>query len=349
MEAKTVKELIASKNFPDTGKNSELVETHISWVILADNRVYKIKKPFKHSFLDFSTLSKRKFYCEEELRLNKRLAPAMYKRVLPVLEKKGRIYISDEKHYSQSEVIDFALEMVKLDEDFLMNKRLKEQKVFRNDIEKIAQKVASFHEATNSINQPFDLKVFKDKFNDINTVKSWLKDYVGDGVVKQIEEAQMLSDKVLEELSEFLKNRNDKGFVKDGHGDLHSKNIFLYDDPVIFDCIEFNEKFRQIDTLNEIGFFCMDLEYNGAHALSQAFYEKYCHLSYSENPDDLKTQRAFKYFKSYRANVRGKVIALKLMDLEPHSLRREKERVEEMRGYFSLMVKYLKELSKEKA
>lgn len=344
MESRQIQKLIDQKNFPEETQAAELIETHISYVILTDHLVYKIKKPFHYSFLDFSTLEKRKFYCEEELRLNSRLAAPMYNRVLPIRSDNGMPFIADPNDESQSPIIDYTLEMNKMDTSLEMDKLLEKGEVQMDSIDKIAQKIADFHSRAETIYKSFDLPLFKQKFNDISSVKDWLEEMDFQEQLEQINYATKASDHFLDDYQEALKKRNDNGHVKDCHGDLHSKNIFLYDDPVIFDCIEFNKNFRQIDTLNEIAFFCMDLEVNNHFDFSKHFFQQYCQLSSEEDPDCEETSALFTYFKGYRANVRGKVIALKLKELTGGQLAIEGARLEEMKSYFHLMKYYLNKL-----
>jgi len=117
-----------------------------------------------------------------------------------------------------------------------------------------------------------------------------------------------MSDTFLKENSTLLKERMNKGFIKDCHGDLNSSNIFLYDDPVIFDCIEFNEEFRKIDILNEIAFLCIDLDFFDREDLSTILYRKY--LECYGIDENKRTGKLFMYYKSYRANIRAKVSIL---------------------------------------
>ncbi len=344
MDNDTIQALLKQNDLPGNYDDRELIETHISWVILAGNRVFKLKKPFKYSFLDFSTLEKRKYYCEEELRLNSRLAASMYNRVLPIIETFEDVYIDQQKDNQTGEagaIIDYALEMNRMDSDLAMDILLQENRVNAGDIDKIAEKIADFHDRTEIIKKPFNIDAYKQKFEDITSVKDWLIEKGFDKEVTLIEEAIEASRSFLKANEHYLKKRNDEGYVKDCHGDLHSKNIFLYDDPVIFDCIEFNAHFRQIDTLNEIAFFCMDLEAWGFYQLSDRFFNLYCQLMPNESYQSKDTRKAFTFFKSYRANVRGKVIALKLKEQDKTSLDSEQSRLEAMKHYFHQMHYYL--------
>ncbi len=346
MDRIQIKALINRQALPDTEPlQAGLIETHISYVILGQDWVYKIKKPFHYTFLDFSTLAKRKFYCEEELRLNRRLAAAMYHQVLPVYEDEEGPLItsSQEKAPEKATIIDYALEMKRMDSDLEMDKLLARNAVTSSDVEKIAFKVARFHESAPAIHEGIVGDQLKAKFHDITTVEDFLTDNLP-AYKQQLNKLLQINDRFLSNMNNYLKERHDAGMIRDCHGDLHSKNIFLYEDPVIFDCIEFNEKFRQIDILNEIAFFCMDLEANGAWELSTHFYHNYQPVIDSGLEPDHYTDALFTYFKAYRANVRGKVIALKSMERKGYDSKEFDTSLHQIKGYLDLMNYYLSTL-----
>lgn len=341
MDKQQVQQIIDEQNFPDTASHAELIETHISWVILTDNYVFKIKKPHEYSFLDFSSLEKRHYYCQRELELNSRLAEAMYVTVLSVVHSGEKPVIKEAAETGET-IIDYALQMKRMDTSLEMDKLLEIDQVSKDAIQKIAQKIARFHQETEVLYPEFDETIFQSKFDDIKTIRETAIRLVGEKYGTRIDEAIDASTDFIRANRSYLKYRNDNGFVRDCHGDLHSKNIFLYDEPVIFDCIEFNDRFRQIDILNEVAFFCMDLEANGAYELSRTAYKAYADAMPDLDYNDEAAYNLFTYFKSYRANVRGKVIALKMQDEDSGTI--SPERLNEMSNYFDLMLKYLEEL-----
>ena len=346
MDREQIQTLIDRQAFPDPEPaGAELIETHISYVILGPNRVYKIKKPFQYSFLDFSTLAQRKHYCEEELRLNRRLAAAMYRQVLPVYADEGgpMILSAEDPIPPKAAIIDYTLEMQRMDSRLEMDKMLANNAVRESDIEKIADKVARFHEQTKPVYKGVNPEKVKAKFRDIASIEGFLGTHLP-AYKEQVTHALAISDHLIDNLGPYLRERHDAGLVRDCHGDLHSKNIFLYDDPVIFDCIEFNEDFRHIDILNEVAFFCMDLEANGAWQLSKHFYNRYQPALGNQPKADEKSDALFTYFKAYRANVRGKVIALKLLDQQKPDNEAFKAGLDQISNYLDLMNGYLSAL-----
>lgn len=296
--------LISSGEFPETSDTCELIETHISWVIICDRFVYKIKKPVKYSFLDFSTIELRKFYCYRELELNKRLTQHVYLEVLPVRKKNDRVMIRN----GERNIIDYALKMHKLETEKRMDKLLVKGVVRVEDIKNLAEIIAAFHKNTTVIYQK-DLQDIREKFNDLLGERKYLSAQIGSSFGHFIEEAVALSDSFLNSNRELIANRLQNGMYRDGHGDLHSRNIFLLPQPVPFDCVEFNDDFRQIDVLNEIAFLCMDLDAFGFPFLSEQFLKNYSLFFPAMTTEE--DERLFVYYKIYRANIRAKVNSLR--------------------------------------
>ncbi|MEO1049166.1 MAG: hypothetical protein AAFX87_00980 [Bacteroidota bacterium] len=315
----------------------EVVETHISWVIFIGDLVYKLKKPIQYSFLDFSTLEKRKYYCEREVELNKRLTKGMYLGVVPVY---SDVMLSNDPYSGDDDPIDYAVVMKKMDRTRQMNLMLTQNQVNKDHIKKLSKKVAHFHKMAKIITTPFNLDQAKDKFNDLLSVSHFLSGFGNQCATKIIDSAIRTSDEFLGDDIMLFVNRADGGFVRDCHGDLHAKNIFLYNDPVIFDCIEFNDSHRCIDVLDEIAFCAMDLEANGFPALSCLLFD-----SYANEMNCIQLQEDFKlfiYYKCYRANVRAKVNALRAKSASSESERIK--HLSETYKYLDLMVHYMDQL-----
>lgn len=326
---------IASKSlFPGEKTGVSLIETHISWVILTDEFAFKIKKPVRFDFLDFSTLAQRRHFCEEELRLNRRLAPNMYLRVLPV----GEHGIGD----SQPPVLDYCLQMHRMDNSREMDKMLLAGTVVPGDLEQLANLLAPFH-LQNRL--PADHAYQPEK--DIHDFEA-LFAFEADLEALKVPDASLLQDWAIR-IPAFLKNhaprletRLRNGFWVEGHGDLHSRNIFLPlgQAPIVFDCLEFNPNFRRTDVLNELAFLCMDLEYHDRKDLSDAFLKAYSgHWSCFEEKED---HLLFSYFKAYRANVRLKVALLELRQHTKEAL------AQTARSYWSLLKHYMEALNSAK-
>lgn len=304
MTKEEINKLVSDGIFPDDSGKRELIETHISWVIVCNQFVYKIKKPVHYSFLDFSTLKMRWHFCKREIELNKRLAEGIYLDVQPIYENQGNFVVGGKKGI----LTDYAVRMKKLDPEKQMDQLLIKNHVTKSDIKNLAEKIASFHQRTEIIYKKEVLKIRED-FNDLKQEKDFLADQLGSKYGDIIDHAIEVSDSFIEKNNNLLAARLRDGFYRDCHGDLHSRNIFLLPAPVPFDCIEFNDDFRQIDVLNEVAFLCMDLDAFDRKDLSDLFIEDYNHFfaAIKTNED----HRLFIYYKSYRANVRAKVNSLR--------------------------------------
>ncbi len=296
--------LIASMRKEAYGDIS-LIETHISWVILTDSHVYKIKKPMSYSFLDYTTVEKRRYYCYKELVLNRRITSDVYLAVVPIYQRDGDYHLDS----GEGEIVDYAVKMKKLDEQKLMIHLLKTKRISAHQIIVLARKIAGFHLKSDIIMDTFFWRAFDRKFADIAGVQQFLVDHLGANSGFTIEMAMEKSTRFLRQHQRLINTRIQEGFQRDVHGDLHAKNIFLYDDPIIFDCIEFDDGFRQMDVLNEVAFCCMDLEANDHHDFSRLLLNHYLKdLPAIRNEQE---EKLFVYFKAYRANVRAKVNALR--------------------------------------
>jgi aminoglycoside phosphotransferase family enzyme len=304
MTKKQIDSLLANGEFPEPAGQRELSETHISWVIICDQFVYKIKKPVQYSFLDFSTLALRKHFCQREIELNKRITDNIYIDVQPVREWKGGYRIGG----NEGTIIDYAVRMHKMDREKQMDVLLLQNKVTEPDIRNLAEKIAFFHKKADIIYKK-DFLDIQEKFNDLGAERDFLAGQLGRKSSDSITRAIEASDTFIEKNKELLATRLASGLFRDCHGDLHSRNIFLLPSPQPFDCIEFNDDFRQIDVLNEVAFLCMDLDAFGKQDLSELFIEYYNQFFPAMK---MREDRSlFIYYKSYRANIRAKVNSLR--------------------------------------
>ena len=296
--------ILAEKgHFKGSRLNGTVEETHISWIILTKHFAFKIKKPVKLSFLDFSTLAKRKFYCEREVQLNLRLS-RIYLDVVPVYNYRNSWNIGR----GRGEVKDYAVRMRRLKSDKKMDAMLRHQQVKTEDILSLAKTVTAFHKNSPIITVPFEISEARALFNDVLSIRNFIRAQMGQAYSTLITQAVRWSNDFLQAHAPDFQGRISEGFKRDVHGDLHSGNIFLYKKPIIFDCIEFNDSYRQIDVIDEIAFFCMDLEANRTKYFSKMFLKEYVsHFSCFQTKSD---ERLFLYFKCYRANVRAKVNAI---------------------------------------
>jgi aminoglycoside phosphotransferase family enzyme len=328
-----VEALLKPDAYPEETGKIELIQTHISYVFLTKNYVYKVKKAVNFGFLDFSTLDKRRFFCEKELELNRRLCPEIYLEVVSI-NNSGNIKVK-----GIGETVEYALKMKRLPQERIMTVLLKEDKVDKKTIDAIAQIVAQFHSQaqTNSEICEFgSLKIVKTNWDEnfAQTTK-----YINQTIAQtEFEFIQTKIKNFLEKNQSLFESRIADGQIRDCHGDLHSGNIFITDKICIFDAIEFNDRFRYSDVAADVSFLAMDLDFQQRPDLANHFIERY--IAYCK--DQTLTQ-LLAFYKCYRAYVRGKVISFKLDD--QNITRQEKESlVKEAQAYFKLAAEYAKNL-----
>ena len=295
--------LLRPEAYPFPVARVELIETHISWVFLTGTAVYKVKKPVKYSFLDFSSLERRAKFCELEVELNSRLSPELYVGVVPIAEENGEI-----RAEGAGNLVEYAVKMHQMPAENKMDLLLRDGKVKEEQVRGIAGIIAEFHSKTPRVSDSrfSSPEQLKQQFNDISSVRETIEKELGRG--KDIDLLVERSNSFLEKNRPLLLERQSNGFVRECHGDLHSGNIFLMEKPVVFDCIEFSEDFRFTDTASDIGFMAMDLDYFGKSSFAETFVQEYVHKS-----ADRQLLELLPFYKCYRANVRAKVNALRLM------------------------------------
>ncbi|MBS7633273.1 phosphotransferase [Candidatus Bathyarchaeota archaeon] len=313
-----------------TGK-IELVQTHISFVFLTERFAYKVKKAVDFGFLDFTTLEKRRFFCEKELELNRRLCKDMYLEVVPI-NKSDTI-----KMKGKGKTIEYAVKMKRIPQEKMLSRLLKENKVSPELIDRIAQIIAKFHlkADTNSRISEFGSLLIVEmnwKENFVQTRK-----FIGKTI--SAKNYKLINEKVhdfMKKSASFFEKRIADSRIRDCHGDLHSNNIFVADEIYIFDAIEFNDRFRFSDVASDVAFLAMDLDFRKQPDLSEFFVKRY--VEYSGDRDMLQI---LPFYKCYRAYVRGKVESFKLEDPIIES-EEKKKAAEEAKAYFELAVSYAK-------
>ena len=340
MNEHEIQELVQYGHLPHHQTCQELKQTHISWILLCEDFAYKIKKPLKLSFLDFSTLQKRKYFCEQELLLNQRLTHDIYLEVLPIMRQHNKFTVGGDGR----PIVDYTVAMRRLDNSREMSKLLPLNQVGEEDINRIAQQLVAFHQSADIVNHKITPKVLFEDFEDIRQIKPFIDEQLGTEAGVQMDESISFVRKFIDRHADLIHNRDQQGFIRDCHGDLHSGNIFLLDEPVIFDCIEFDTHLRQIDILSELGFFCMDLEFWQHSHLSKHFVKQYN----QQFPVIRNEQEAllFLFYKFYRANVKVKINAIKTMQAVDQEVFHSRLRL--CQQYFDLFRNYLRMMQKPK-
>ena len=281
----------------------DMIETHISVVVLAGKYAYKIKKPLNLGFLDFSTLELRRHYCEEELRLNRRLAPGIY---IDVVAFTGS---PDTPRFDgDSSPFEYAVKMRRFEQDQLLDRLLDRGELDGRIIEALARDLADFH--THADVAPLDSAYGRPETALAPMIENFeqLRPLVDDpDGRRQLENLESWTRARHAELADCIAARKRDGFVRECHGDMHLGNMALVDGEVtIFDCIEFNDTLRWIDVISELAFLTMDLDYRGAPALSRTVLNDYLEVS-----GDYAGLRLLRFYQVYRAMVRAKVTSIR--------------------------------------
>ncbi|SHK01791.1 hypothetical protein SAMN05216369_0020 [Marinobacter antarcticus] len=277
----------------------QIIETHISQVILTGQYAYKIKKPMNFGFLDFSTLARRKHFCEEELRLNRRLAEPLYLEVLPITGTPEQPVIGGE-----GEPFEYLLKMRQFRQNQLFDHMQETGDLKPELLSSLAQQVAGFHDSLEPIPDDKPLgtpeAVYAAMQENFDQIRPMIDDK---DLLSQLDNLEAWTQTTFERHRDLIAKRRADGLVRECHGDLHLANITVYDGKVtVFDCIEFNEPFRWIDVINDLAFLLMDLESRRESALANLVLN-----TYLEYRDDFEALPLLPLYKAYRALVRAKI------------------------------------------
>lgn len=291
-----------------------LVETHISWVLLAGAFAYKIKKPVRLGFLDFSVLDERRRCCEEEVRLNQRLAPWLYLDVVPIHESRGRPALS-----GSGPVIEYAVKMRRLPPNAVARDKLERGRLDAGHLARLARRLAVFHAAADRAPAEStygsedtvrgDIRRALDALDAMGPLDAMAPDGAGAAGAAHAACSALRGwfDERMAELAPRFAQRRAAGRVREGHGDLHLDNVIVANgDVTAFDCIEFDPSLRWIDVMNDVAYLVMDLQAHGRRDLAYGFLDAY--LQASGDYDGLDVLRLYAV---YRAVVRALVHALR--------------------------------------
>lgn len=290
--------------FPHPVEQFQVIETHISWVLLTGPYVYKIKKPMNFGFLDFTTLDAREHFCQQELKLNQRLTENLYLEVLPIT---GSAEVPQLGGIGDA--IEYALKIRQFPQEGLLSTLQVKGELTTSHIDEMARQIAEFHQQTpcvpaeNPLGSPESaMAPVTQNFEQILPFLSEKADLL------QLHALEAWANASYERLKPLMDQRKADGFIRECHGDIHLGNITLIDGRVvIFDCIEFNEPFRMTDVYADIGFLAMDLEDRGLKSLSRRLISQYL-----EHTGDYAGLELLNFYKAYRALVRAKVALFSL-------------------------------------
>jgi uncharacterized protein len=287
----------------------QLLQTHISYILLTGEYVYKIKKSIQFGFLDFTTLEKRQYFCHEELRLNRRLSPELYLGVLPIIERAGQYQFGLDD--TAQTVAEYTLQMREFPQEMLLSYLFQNSKLIPEIVQQLAMQVAAFHSSalTNPEVTAYGSVASVQKVDTSNHAIS--AEFIGiSQTQQQFNETHAFAAQFFERYADWFAQRQTEGKIRECHGDLHLNNVCIYQNNLrIFDCIEFNQEFRNIDIIYDAAFLIMDLEFGGRIDLANLFLN-----TYLEQTGDYKGATLLPLYLSMRAYIRGNVNSLALND-----------------------------------
>ncbi len=323
--------MLSADIFDHPVSHIQLIETHISWVILTGQYAYKIKKPVNFGFLDFSTLEKRQHYCDQELQLNRRLAPEIYLKVIAITGSKDHPSLK-----TRGKTIEYAVKMKQFPQAAQLDNMLASGKLNNDHIDAIAQMVTEFHQNTDVADDTMEYgssnMIYQPVEENFTQIKTHLDTAVYADKLAKLE--QWCNTEFLRLKPDF-KLRKQDGFIRECHGDMHLRNLLWLDGHAIaFDCIEFNPKLRWIDVISEVAFLVMDLHERKQLKLANHFLNTYLELT-----GDYEGLSVLPYYLCYRALVRAKVNALRL-EQKDLSVEEKKISINEFESYLELAITY---------
>jgi uncharacterized protein len=293
----------------------QLIQTHVSYVFLTGDFVYKVKKPVNFGFLDFSTLEKRQHFCHEELRLNQRAAAALYLEVVSIGQSGESFQLESCQPSSgepvEAEIVEYAVKMQQFPQASLLSAIFDRGELTAQHMTDLAQEVAAFHAKADindhirsygtvaKVRQAFD-ENYEQTTNAIG----------GPQTQAQFDATKAYTDRIFTDQAAVLTDRVSADKIRECHGDLHLGNIALWNAKIwLFDCIEFNEPFRFVDTMYDVAFTCMDLDARQRPDLSNVFLN-----AYLEQTGDYEGLQILSLYRSRQAYVRAKVNTFMLND-----------------------------------
>lgn len=302
-----VRFLSSRSSYPDRPEIVGVEETHMSWIFLAGKFVYKLKKPVKYSFLDFSTLELREANCRNEVRLNLRLAPDIYLGVTRLtLKENGELAID-----GSGATIDWLVKMHRLPAEQMLDISILSGKVEHKQVETLANLLVKFY--NNAEHAEISPETYIQGFQ----YEHQLNRSILENPIFDLDDARVR--KILGDVDEFVHDEGDllrervlKGRIVDGHGDLKPEHICLLAPPVIIDCLEFNKSLRLVDPFDDLAFLCLECQRLGAYWIGDLLVQ-HCAIRLTDGPID----RLFAFYKIFRACLRARLALAHLLEPNP--------------------------------
>jgi hypothetical protein len=312
----------------------QLIQTHVSYVLLAGDYAYKIKKPVNFGFLNFSTLSRRRYYCRQEVILNSRLCADTYLGVVPVRCKDGHFVVG-----GPGETAEYAVKMRRLPADRMMDRLLARGELTESMLSRVAARLAVFHAAAGTGPRIAEYGNWAIRYAWDENIRQWAPN-VGQTVTAQQDRVlRAYGEAFFARRADVLRRRVHGLRIRECHSDLRSDAVCISDGICIFDCVEFNRRIRLVDVARDVGFLAMDLDYRRRPDFAQTFVRQYIDAS-----GDAEMAAVIDFYRCYNACVRGKVEGFLLGQPEVSAARKRRARAA-ARRYFALACRYAESLA----
>ncbi len=315
--------------YPHHPERVEMFQTHISPVFLAGDEVYKLKKPVRFSFLDYSTLAQRHHYCQEEVRLNHRLAPTVYLGVVPVLRIGNDYRVREAVNMHDAIVVDYLVRMRRLPPERTLGALLAAGRVGKEGIHALASRLVHFHRTaatTDAAIHGAPQVVWQAAADNFTETTAFVGHTISE---KQYRSIQEFSQRFFTEHQDLFARRILHDRIREGHGDLRCEHVYFLDQGIeMIDCIESSPRLRTCDVASELAFLAMDMELQGAPALAAELIH-----AYATQAQDVELLQLLPFYQCYRAYVRGKVESLKSREPEIPATEQERARQQARRAF----------------
>ncbi|MCM5704691.1 AAA family ATPase [Larsenimonas salina] len=331
MSQTLINALQQAKCYPHPVEGFDLRETHISWIVMTGRYAYKIKKPLDFGFLDFSTLEKRRHCCDEEIRLNARLAGDLYQSVVPITGSPEAPVIG-----GLGEPFEYAVCMEQFDDEGLFSTLQATGQLTQTMMDDLVDQLVAFHARAERAGADSEFGTPEAVIHPAQENFDQLKPLLSDADdLKRLSELEAWTQNLFERFTPLFKQRHDQGFIRNNHGDIHLANAVMHEGhALIFDCIEFNDHFRWNDVCCELAFLLMDLEARGEQELANRALDRYL-----ERSGDFELVKLLPFYKAYRAMVRAKVAMFRYQQPDLHPVDRDAV-LADFRRYLTLAERY---------
>ncbi|MGC1953722.1 MAG: hypothetical protein WA970_14390 [Gammaproteobacteria bacterium] len=314
-------------SYPEHPSRVEVMESHMSWVFMLDEHVYKLKKPVHHSFVDFSTLEDRFYYCHESIRLNRRLAEDVYLGVVALtIDRDGRLQLGGD-----GDPVEWLVRMRRLPGDLMLDSAIEGDRVSGQDVHRFAQRLAAFYRRAERV--AMSAQQYRERLQgDIEANQQELADPDYKLPWAQLARLRAQQLGLLEKRPPLFSARVEADRIIEAHGDLRPEHICLTSPPVVIDCLEFNREFRILDPVHELAYLALECEYAGAEFIGEIAFDTYRQETADDPPPQL-----IDFYKSYRAALRAR---LSIWHVKDHEAREHAKWISRTERYLRLAEKY---------